>query len=401
MGLLDKLFGPPDIAKLKAFADLRGLLKATEHKDAAVREQAAAALASLGAPALEFLVTTLHDLHEAQRRKAAAMLGKLNWTPRNLQERIAFLIAREDWASIAAMGDEALQVLMTYVTEEGRPVEIRTAALATLGAIGNPACVETMAQVAGSSTLEPACVANFVLGGLGREAAQRMMRKVRTPGLTQNDYIDAAQCLGNIGEPAVDLLLEAAEEILKKVRETGKFDMMEMGSVCVALAASGDPRAVESLRKISEGVPSMRDEIAPFLQAFVNPPHSIIAALSDSNVGVRLAAAMALGHRREPAAVAGLKNVIADRYPPPRVFAAVALGRIGGPAATQVLLERLEKVSRDEGVYLLLALSECREPTAIPRLQEYQKPPHDFVHRALATLAIAKIRAAGAVGVGR
>jgi HEAT repeat protein len=401
MGLLDKLFGPPDIAKLKASGNLRGLLKATDHKDAAVREQAAAALASLGPPAVEFLVTTLHDFHEAQRRSAATMLGKLNWTPRNLPERIAFLIAREDWAGVAAMGEEARPLLMAYVIEGARPQEVRTAAVAALGVIGNPACVGALAQVSESGPTETACVANLVLGRMGQVAAERMLLKLRSEGLTQSQYIDAAQCLGDIGEPAVELLVEAAKEIVKGVQATGNFQPIIVGGVVFALAGCGDPRALEALRKISDGVPAMRGEIEPLWKAFHEPPSSLIQALTNSNPGVRMVTAMALGHLRAASAVAGLTKLLADQHPPPRVYAAVSLGKIGGPAAAQALLERLERVSRDERVYILMALSECREPSAIPRLAVYQKPPHDFVHRALATLAIAKIRAADAVTVGR
>lgn len=423
MGLLDKLFGPPDIAKLRASGDMKGLLKAAQHKDAAVREQAAAALTSLGAPALEFLVTTLHDSNESQRRKAATLLRKLNWAPRNLPERIAFLIAEEDWAGAAAIGDEALQLIMEYVTNEGRPQEVRTAAVATLGVIGNPACVEAVAQVAGGGSLETACVANLVLGGMGSAAARRMMREIRTEGLTDDQYIGAAQCLGNIGEPAVEPLLEAARELLRKGQEAGSYEILGLRGACFALAATGDRRALTQLRKVYETFPLQQDlffllryqqdlrrtydtfpfqlDMALLLSVHADPPDSLIICLNHSDPGVRMASAMALGHRKEPSAVVGLTNLLGDQHPPLRMYAAVALGKIGGPAAAQALLERLERVSRDERVYILMALSECREPSAIPRLETYQKPPYDFVHRALATLAIAKIRAAGAVTVGR
>ena len=51
----------PNIAKLQAKADVRGLIKALRHKDTTVRRNAAEALRKLGDAAVEPLLAALGD----------------------------------------------------------------------------------------------------------------------------------------------------------------------------------------------------------------------------------------------------------------------------------------------------------------------------------------------------
>ena len=63
------LFGPPDVAKLKAKRDIPGLTKLFWHKDLDVAVQAASALADIGSQeSLDALVACFGSVHFRSRR---------------------------------------------------------------------------------------------------------------------------------------------------------------------------------------------------------------------------------------------------------------------------------------------------------------------------------------------
>jgi HEAT repeat protein len=72
------LFGPPNIEKMEAKRDIKGLIKALSHKQDRTRWEAATALGKLGdARAVEPLITALKDNNNIVRNRAAEALGKL------------------------------------------------------------------------------------------------------------------------------------------------------------------------------------------------------------------------------------------------------------------------------------------------------------------------------------
>src|SRR5450759_2332909 len=73
------LFGPPNVEKLKAKRDVKGLIKALGYqKDPAVRRAAAEALGQIGdARAVEPLIAALKDESWGVRRAAAEALGQI------------------------------------------------------------------------------------------------------------------------------------------------------------------------------------------------------------------------------------------------------------------------------------------------------------------------------------
>ncbi len=81
------LFGPPDVAKLKAKGDVPGLIKALGYaKDAGVRRAAAEALGQIrDATAVEPLIAALRDQDTGVRMRAAEALGRLGWQPDTTQ----------------------------------------------------------------------------------------------------------------------------------------------------------------------------------------------------------------------------------------------------------------------------------------------------------------------------
>jgi len=73
------LFGPPNVEKLKAKSDVKGLIKALGYeKDSRVRRDAAGALGKIGdARAVEPLIAALKDEDKDVRTAAARVLGQI------------------------------------------------------------------------------------------------------------------------------------------------------------------------------------------------------------------------------------------------------------------------------------------------------------------------------------
>ena len=73
------LFGPPEVAKLKAKGNVKGLIKALGYyKDRYVRGSAAVALGQIGdARAVEPLIVALYDNNKDLREAAVESLGQI------------------------------------------------------------------------------------------------------------------------------------------------------------------------------------------------------------------------------------------------------------------------------------------------------------------------------------
>ena len=72
------IFGPPNIEKLKARQDIKGLIKALGYKkDGTIRQAAAEALVRIGAPAVEPLTAAVGDSDKDVRCAAVQALGRI------------------------------------------------------------------------------------------------------------------------------------------------------------------------------------------------------------------------------------------------------------------------------------------------------------------------------------
>ena len=63
MGIFDKLFGPPNVEKLKSKKDVKGLIKALQYgEDWQIRKDAAEAIGDIGdAKAVDPIIQVLND----------------------------------------------------------------------------------------------------------------------------------------------------------------------------------------------------------------------------------------------------------------------------------------------------------------------------------------------------
>jgi hypothetical protein len=145
------LFGPPNVEKLEAKGNVKGLIKALGYeKDADVREAAALALGQVGdahamepliavlkdstgserwaaasalgeigdARAVESLINTLGDKDGEVRRAAADALDKLGWQPGQSESGTAYWVAKRRWDKCAGIGAAAAEPLINALGGE-------------------------------------------------------------------------------------------------------------------------------------------------------------------------------------------------------------------------------------------------------------------------------------------
>lgn len=207
------LFGPPNVEKLKAKGDVKGLIKALRYeKDYRVRRDAAKALGKIGdARAVEPLIHALKD-HRYDVWTSAA------------------------WA-LGGMGKAAVDPLIPLLKDKDSSA--RAAAARALGWIRDARVVDLLIQALMDKDTS---VRVHVAGALGQigdpRAVEPLIRALKDEdGRVQRNAVES---LGEIGDPrAVEPLIQTLEEAKDVVRE----------AVPAALAKIGGARAVEGLMR--------------------------------------------------------------------------------------------------------------------------------------------------------
>ena len=112
------LFGPPNVEKLKAKRDVKGLIKALNYKKYSnIRWSAANALGQIGdAQAVEALVAALNDKQWSVQEAAVKVLDSLGWQPLGNTQRALRAIARKEWTKIVPLGSAAVMPLVKVAT---------------------------------------------------------------------------------------------------------------------------------------------------------------------------------------------------------------------------------------------------------------------------------------------
>ena len=143
------LFGPPNVAKLLAKRDVKGLIKALGHRDPRVSGDAERALGEIGEAAVPPLLTLLQtDGRIGQDRVLAALerIGAPAVEPllavfRHKDPRMR----RKAATALGKIGAPALEPLLNALTDDDR--NVRAFATIALGMIGDARALNPLAQV--------------------------------------------------------------------------------------------------------------------------------------------------------------------------------------------------------------------------------------------------------------
>lgn len=296
------IFGGPNIEKLMAKGDAKGLIKALVYqKDDGVREQAAAALVELGSDAIGTLVEHLRAPDDALQRAVADVLVSIG--PPAV-ESVVVLLKSSDW-------------------------ELRAAAASILGGIGDEQVITPLISILrdvhsvvrdraedalkqGGSTFAPMLI-KFLKESddSGRESAARLLGGIRDANAiapliealddsSLNARNAAADALHNIGAPAVPLLLAALESEIEETRRRSALILGSLGSEQARDGLTGllnDPEwSVRRAAAEALGLIGTSDATDALLSTFAD----------DSDEDVRAAAASALGVIGDEKAIAPL-----------------------------------------------------------------------------------------------
>lgn len=345
------LFGAPNVEKLQAKGNVKGLIKALGYgKDSSVRYDAAKALGKIGGtPAVGPLVAALSDANKHVRQQAAWSLGRLG-DARAVEPLIALLQDDEESVLKAAVlalgqiGDSRAQAPLVSVLTKGDQATRRAAAdaLDELGwtpdrdeagasywairrewhkcvEIGSPA-VETLISALKHRDKQ---VRQLVARGLGQIGDARAVRPLLNAIRDSDIYQEATDALAQFGASAVEPLVDALQDRNLPVRN----------AAAQALGHTGDPRAAKVLLRELRG-PNSRLREETIVSALVQIGTPIVDMLIKEITGdwslYRFNAAIeALGRIGDMRAVEPLTAALKMHYAGTREAAAGALDRLG------------------------------------------------------------------------
>jgi HEAT repeat protein len=352
MSLFQGLFGPPDVSKMKAKRDVKGLVNALSYdKDEAVRREARLALLEIGDPrAVEPLINLLKNSDVPGRKVAMELLGALG-DARAVEPLIDALLDEhlnpipEVVNALCKIGAAAVEPLVAALKSENK--FIRQAAVDILDRLGDTRAVDPLF---------------FVLKEDGywvvrREAAKTLgkLGDARVVGplfAAREDPDDATRlaaitALGVLGKPALDSLIVV-------VKEPQKYWDIKQQAI-KALGMIGDPVVVELLLDVlrdhdqyirAEAAAALGRVSRSLTEAGLRTRvvESLVAGLRDTQAPVRAESANALGGLGNSAALTPLTiTYVYDDVGYVSMDAANAISKLGAPD-----IEILQKALRDE-----------------------------------------------------
>ena len=278
------------------------LARALTDSDSVVRFYAAEALVGLGAKAVPRLIEILKAPRQADRERAARVLWRI--------------------------GPAAVEPLLAVLEDRSATPEMRVAAAGALGVIGDRRAITDLALLLRDERY-------FV-----RQAG--------------------ARALGQIGEPAVDRLLEMASSSTPSVRESA---IEALGSTSSSRAIG---RIVEALKDSNTNVRSAAIRALAETRS-ERGANELAAILRDESNLLRAQAGAALA-RLGPAAVSVLVPMLNDTRPSTRQLAAEALGDIGSAEAVAPLLELIRRDQSGARLEAIEAVGKIGDRSAIDTL---------------------------------
>ena len=349
----------PNIEKMLAKGDAKGLIKALSYKrDNTVRAAAASALAVIEPPAVEALIKTLRNRDEnaSVLEAAAQALGQIG-DARAIEPLIDRLVAYYSLtasettvlaSALAEIGPPAVEGLVdklkTKITssfDSTRDIDFLASALVEIG----PPAVEPLIDKLKDESERTREVAAKALGEIGDvRAVEPLIER-----LEEKHYVREAvvKALGQIGDT------RAIEPLIKRLKDNNDV------TAARALAQIGDTQAIEPLIEKLKGDPHIDLCIAIAHElgeiGDIRAIEPLIKKLMDDSEDVRRAVAFALGKIGDARAVEPLIEKRRDDSEDVRKAAASALGEIGDARAAEPLIEKL----RDDSEYVRSATAQA------------------------------------------
>ena len=346
------IFGP-NIKKMEKKRDVEGLFEALQYFDSGVRERAAFALDRLG------------------------------WKAGDDTEKARYLLAKKEWDDLTELGGPAVEPLILALKKElfeiQKEREVRCRVAETLGVIGDARAVEPIVQALKDRHEDVRKHAEIALEKMVLTHPVAVVEPLIRVLDEDTDWVArmrVAEILGRIGDArAVDPLIRVIEDMIEAHRRRisaggagpplgqALREDKDLELVQEALGRIGEP-AIELLiqarkEKGSEFAIATADAVRYMGEPAIEP---LVRTLKDEDRSVRSWAATRLGDIGDVRAVEPLARALRDdRGYRVRSSAADALGRIGDVRAVEPLVRALKDdrdlFVREEAVRALDKLS--------------------------------------------
>ena len=303
------------------------LIRAFRRDDPRIREEAARILASMNPPPLPILVRALGLRGSKEIREGAAtVLARINPPP--VSELVDALEHQDPYlrknavSLLGVLGSDAAVAPLSRLLGSDPAVDVRCAAAAALGDIGDARAVPGLVQALSTPDEDIRYSVVTALGKVGGEAAaEALLRILNSADTDLRGY--AAEALGHTRSPgAVGPLID--------VLKTGK-DVFVRRSAAEALGRIGGSTAADALGDALHDT-QIRDKAKTALIAVGEPAtETLLNALRSRESAVRQSAAEALGVIGDSRAAKPLCSLLTDESLV-RTTARDALVAIGRPA---------------------------------------------------------------------
>lgn len=234
------------------------------------------------------------------------------------------------------------------------------AVLLAIGRLGGPAETSVVAPFAGHAESRLRAAAAIALGDLGGAAAHaRLLALLAAPG---EDPEWAVRGAAMLALAKTGVRADAGTILVVYRDEGGAKRWFARAALATAMAAlDSDPVPLLDRLAGDEDARVSSAAVAAFARA--GRPEEVVRRLADPRVGVRAAAAAAVGQARIEAAIPSVRAMATgDPDRGVRLSAAIALSRLDDPTGDELLVEALDA---DDPAVWTLALAELRRRTGL------------------------------------
>jgi len=300
------------------------------------------------------LITVLNGSNPEMRHNAALVLTKLNWQPKDGNEKGHFCVAKRDWKSCVSLGKFAVPALVQELNSEDW--DSRVNAADALAKIGDPQAIVGLTKlqkdenvdvrIAGVQALQEFTDFNALQtliqalddnNRMVRKTAEDVLdasivryRSLKNPDVTHAFELAlkdnnrgvrkvAARILGDLKDPAsVSSLVQALNDVDYEVRQVANDSLLKIN----------DNRAIGALvAGLKQDSPEVRTEVVDVLSQYKDKStiEPLLNSLKDVNAEVRIASIKALAGIKDASVITPLTNSLQDSQASVRVAAAAAL----------------------------------------------------------------------------
>lgn len=352
------LFGPPNIEKLKASGNIRGLVHALGDKDPEIREKAELALGEIGASTLQELEAAIIHDNESVRAEAVQVLGRISGA-----RSLAMLIDKLKDASQVVSGTAKKALISTGLPAVARLIALYRMQPGLLSdindiliGIGTPA-VEPLIAALDSDHKETRDNAAFVLGCIGDvRAVEPLINKLENySSLFSNQVSNPLLKFGALAIPSLTKeLVNSQSSIQREVveildgigwepdkDETGAFYWIakKEWEKCVEIGAPS-VKALLTRTRSEKDWKGVVDTLIKIGKISIDPILQVLTGVADDKHLNILAGIDALVSIQDKKAIAPLLIIARDRQRPDYIahFAIQAVGKIKDKQAVEPLV---------------------------------------------------------------